>query len=202
INIRNIYAPADNTIQRPFWTSFPSLPPALNIAGGDFNAVLTAEDHTSSTQWKRPPLGPYILPHFTNLIDTGGADLKPAFTSYHQRQNDWSKSRIDFIFTSPTIFPSFTLTTHNMGADSDHRALLLSDTCKNHNKSPIWRFNSSLLKSKKHTSAIEQIIVSHPPLNLHINGMISKTQLEHTANKQEEQPKPKDKKASKTLQID
>jgi exonuclease III len=164
INIRNVYAPADNTQQRPFWTSFPPLPPSLNIVGGDFNAVLTAEDHISSTNWKRLPLGPYILPHLTNLIDTGGISSKPAFTSYHQRENNWSKSRIDYIFTSPTIFHSFTLTTHNMGSDSDHRALLLSDPRNKNNKSPIWRFNSSLLKSKKHTSAIEQIILSHPPL--------------------------------------
>ena len=164
INVRNIYAPADNTVQRPFWTSFPPLSAALNIVGGDFNATLTAEDHISSTQWKRLPLGPYILPHFTNLIDTGGITSKPAFTSYHQRQNNWSKSRIDYIFISPTILPSITLTTHNMGSDSDHRALLLSDTRKNQNKSHIWHFNSSLLKSREHTAAIEQIILSYPPL--------------------------------------
>ena len=162
INVRNIYAPAKHTVQRPFWTSLPPLPTSLNIVGGDFNATLTAEDHISSTQWKRQPLGPYILPHFTNLIDTGGTVPKPAFTSYHQTVNNWSKSRIDYIFISPTILPSFTLTVHNMGSDSDHRALLLSNTRKNH-KSPIWRFNSSLLKSKTHTAAIEQIILSHPP---------------------------------------
>ena len=51
-----------------------------------------------------------------------------------------------------------------MGADSDHRALLLSDARRNTNKSPIWRFNASLLKSHKHTEAIEQIILLHPPL--------------------------------------
>ena len=163
INIRNVYAPADITIQRPFWSSFPPLPSSLNIIGGDFNAILTATDHVSSTQWKRHPLGSYILPHLNDLIDTGGTGPKPAFTSYHQRENNWSKSRIDYIFTSPTIFPSFTLTTKNMGSDSDHRALLLSDARKNH-KSPIWRFNASLLKSKKHVAAIEQIILLHPPL--------------------------------------
>src|SRR6185312_6305297 len=129
INIHNVYAPAENTQQRPFWTTFPPLPLSLNIVGGDFNATLTAEDHVSSTQWKRLPLGPYILPHLPNLIDAGNINSKPAFTSYHQRENNWSKSRIDYIFTSPTIFPSFTLTTHNMGSDSDHRALLLSDSC-------------------------------------------------------------------------
>jgi len=52
INIRNVYAPADITIQRPFWSAFPPLPPSLNIVGGDFNAILTATDHVSSTQWK------------------------------------------------------------------------------------------------------------------------------------------------------
>ena len=164
INIRNVYAPADITVQRPFWTSFPPLPLSLNIVGGDFNATLTAADHVSSTQWKRHPLGSYIQPHFTNLIDTGGVNPKPAFTSYHQRESNWSKSRIDYIFISPTILPSFSLTTHNMGADSDHRALILSDSRNKNNKSPIWRFNSSLLKSKKHSAAIEQIILSHPPL--------------------------------------
>ena len=128
INVCNIYAPAKHTVQRPFWTSLPPLPTSLNIVGGDFNATLTAEDHISSTQWKRQPLGPYILPHFTNLIDTGGTVPKPAFTSYHQTVNNWSKSRIDYIFISPTILPSFTLTVHNMGSDSDHRALLLSNT--------------------------------------------------------------------------
>jgi len=164
INIRNVYAPADNTAQRPFWSNFPPISSSLNIVGGDFNATLTAEDHVSSTQWKRLPLGPYILPHLTDLIDTGGANPKPAFTSYHNRGNNWSKSRIDYIFTSPTIFPSFSLNTHNMGSDSDHRALILSDTRRNKNKSPIWRFNSTILKSKKHAAAIEQIILAHPPL--------------------------------------
>src|SRR6185295_10134171 len=166
INIRNVYAPADdhNQGQRAFWNAFPDLPPIANIVGGDFNAVMRAEDHQSSTLRRRVPLGPYILPHLENLIDTGGTVPKPAFTSYHQRGSNWSKSRIDYIFTSPTIFPSFNVSTHNMGTDSDHRAILLSDSRRNSNKSNIWRFNATLLKSKKHTEAIEQIITMHPPI--------------------------------------
>src|SRR6185369_2471825 len=104
------------------------------------------------------------LPHLNNLIDTGATTSKPAFTSYHHSGNNWSKSRIDYIFISPTIFPSFNLRTQHMGADSDHRALILSDTRRNNNKSPIWRFNASLLKSTRHTKAIERIISLHPPI--------------------------------------
>jgi len=63
--------------------------------GKDFNATLKEEDYQSSTLCRRVPLGPYILPHFENLIDTGGTAPKPAFTSYHQRGSNWSKSRID-----------------------------------------------------------------------------------------------------------
>jgi len=163
-NIRNVYAPADHTAQRTFWTSFPPLPSAPLIVGGDLNEVLTAEDHQSSTQWRRVPLGPYILPHLGNLIDTGATISKQAFTSYHHSGNNWSKSRIDYIFISPTIFPSFSLSTHYMGSDSDHRALILSDARRNKDKSPIWRFNASFLKSTKHTKAIECIISLHPPI--------------------------------------
>lgn len=162
INVRNIYAPAESRDQRPFWSSFPNLPPIPNIAAGDFNAVLTPNDHISSNQYHRTPLDSYILPHLENLIDTGALSPKPAFTSYHQRENTWSKSRIDFIFISPSILTSPSLTTINLGTDSDHRALLLTQLTNN-NKSPTWRFNSSLLNSKKHRTAIEQIILSHPP---------------------------------------
>ena len=163
-NVRNIYAPADHTSQRSFWTSFPPLPPAPTIVGGDLNAVLTAEDHLSSTNWWRVPLGPYILPHLGDLIDTGAIVPKPAFTSYHQHNNNWSKSRIDYIFITPTLFPSFNLRTHHMGSDSDHRALILTDSRRNNSKSSIWRFNASFLKSTKHTKAIERIISLHPPI--------------------------------------
>src|SRR6185312_7479670 len=164
INIRNVYAPAVDTQQRPFWSSFPPLPPTANIVGGDFNAILIDGDHQTSTNRRRVPLGPYILPHLSDLTDMGALTPKPAFTSYHQRGNNWSKSRIDYIFASPTLYPTYNFTTLNMGSDSDHRALILTNTRRNTNKSAIWHFNSSLLKSTKHTNAIEQIISAHPPL--------------------------------------
>jgi exonuclease III len=61
INIRNIYAPADVQQQRPFWAVFPLLPPTPNIVAGDFNAVFTAEDHISSTNFHRTPLDTHIF---------------------------------------------------------------------------------------------------------------------------------------------
>src|SRR6185312_17208197 len=33
INIRNVYAPADNQAQRTFWNAFPDLPPIASIVG-------------------------------------------------------------------------------------------------------------------------------------------------------------------------
>jgi len=52
-----------------------------------------------------------------------------------------------------------------MGSDSDHRALILTDSRRNNNKSPIWQFNATFLKSTKHTEAIERIITLHPPIH-------------------------------------
>src|SRR6185436_13535796 len=87
------------------------------------------------------------------------------FTSYHQNGENWSKSRIDYFFISPTLFSTINLTTHHMGSDSDHRALILTDTRRTNNKSPIWCFNATLLRSTKHTNAIEHIITLHPLIN-------------------------------------
>src|SRR6185436_19103385 len=197
INIRNVYAPADITIQRPFWSSFPPLPSSLNIIGGDFNAILTATDHVSSTQWKRHPLGSYILPHLNDLIDTGGTGPKPAFTSYHQRENNWSKSRIDYIFTSPTIFlplPSpqrtweVTLTTELFYSQMHGKITNPQyGVSMHHSSNPknTWQPSN---KSSSYT----------PHSNLRNNGMTSKTQSKHTVNKQGKQQNLKDKKALKT----
>jgi len=105
--IRNIYAPPNNSSS--FWFSFPPLPSSPNlICSGDFNITTQLCDRWSSQPNSQNfPNTTLFSQHFPNLIDLAGSlPGPPRFTLFCNYSTYSSKSRIDYILISPSLFSS------------------------------------------------------------------------------------------------
>ena len=167
--IRNIYAPPNNSSS--FWFSFPPLPSSPNlICSGDFNITTQLCDRWSSQPNSQNfPNTTLFSQHFPNLIDLAGSlPGPPRFTLFRNYSTYSSKSRIDYILISPSLFSSsLSSFTFYMGSLSDHRALILKPSPSR--KHTLWRMNTSYLQKPYIQSDISSILntytsPSHPYL--------------------------------------
>src|SRR6185312_9635377 len=161
--VRNIYAPP--FLNSQFWSSFPSLPNFPNlICAGDFNTTTQFRDRWSSQPYSKNLPNLLLFPSlFPNMIDLAGSlPGSPHYTLIRNNILYTSKSRIDYILISPSLFSS-SLTTFTifMNSLSDHRAVVLKPTpLKKHNS--LWRMNTSYLSIPHIQSNISNILSSLP----------------------------------------
>ena len=162
--IRNIYAPP--FLNSQFWCSTPPLPNSTNlICAGDFNTTTQFRDRWSSQPFSRNLPNILLLPsNFPNMIDLAGSlPGPPQFTLIRNNSTYTSKSRIDYILISPSLFStSLTTFTIFMNSLSDHRAVILKPKhIRKHNS--LWRLNTSHLTIPYIQSGISNILSSLPP---------------------------------------
>src|SRR6185436_740588 len=156
IYIRNIYAPSGgHTTSQQFWDNLPPNPPNPLIVGGDFNKTSSTLDHQSSQGSRRHPNTTFIPSLFPSLIDLATTQTQqPQFTCFTNRVNGWTKSRIDYILIHPSlILPTHRCSTFHMGADSDHRAVILTHTKDNQLGKSIQPSSSNPLSIKSYKTS-------------------------------------------------
>src|SRR5438128_7394087 len=160
--IRNTYAPPFRNSS--FWQTFPPLPslsPNI-ICTGDFNTTTQLHDRWSSFPYSvnSPNLSLFSL-KFPNLIDLAGSlPGPPKYTLIRSTSQGTSKSRIDYILISPSLFSS-TLNsyTHYMNALSDHHAVILKPYSPKNNS--LWHMNTSHLSYSYIQTDISLLLSSH-----------------------------------------
>ena len=86
-SIRNIYAPAQESLHRSFWASIPPLPHNTMIVGGDFNCILCSINHISSTSYACPTHPDLFQQHFPALVDLASTSSTPKYTCYTHTTN-------------------------------------------------------------------------------------------------------------------
>jgi len=160
--VRNIYAPP--FLNSQFWSSFPSLPNFPNlICAGDFNTTTQFRDRWSSQPYSKNLPNLLLFPSlFPNMIDLAGSlPGSPHYTLIRNNILYTSKSRIDYILISPSLFSSSLITfTIFMNSLSDHRAVVLKPTpLKKHNS--LWRMNTSYLSIPYVQTNISNILLSY-----------------------------------------
>ena len=159
--IRNIYAPP--FLNSQFWSSFPPLPNTNHlICAGDFNTTTQFRDRWSSQPFAKNLPNLLLQSCFPNMIDLAGSlPGPPHFTLIRNYSSYTSKSHIDYILISPSLFTS-TLKTFTifMNSLSDHRAVVLKPSPL-HKHSPHWQMNTSYLSIPYVQTNISNILLSY-----------------------------------------
>jgi len=163
-NLRNIYAPADFSLNRSFWHSFPPIPSSPIIVAGDFNTAVSLRDRwNSNSNTFHSPFSSLMPTHFPNLVDLASSSQYPKFTFFRNYSSYSSKSRIDFILLSPSLIkPTHSSFTHFVPF-SDHRAVIIKQSPIPHSTPLHWKMNTSYLCNSEIQDNISNILLSHTP---------------------------------------
>src|SRR6185369_15322389 len=91
--LRNIYAPANYSLNRSFWHLFPPIPSSPIIAAGDFNTTVSLRDRwNSNSNTFHSPFSSLMSTHFPNLVDLAASSQYPKFTFFRNYSSYSSKS--------------------------------------------------------------------------------------------------------------
>ena len=176
--LRNIYAPANYSLNRSFWHLFPPIPSSPIIAAGDFNTTVSLRDRwNSNSNTFHSPFSSLMSTHFPNLVDLAASSQYPKFTFFRNYSSYSSKSGIDFILISPSLIKSTHSSFTHFVPFSDHRAVIIKQSPVPQSTPLHWKMNTSYLYNSEIQANISNILLSHTPPSSPLDWDICKQEI-------------------------